>query len=173
MFTVEQEDVLGVLPPEWAAELQGADLTPLIDEAVRVASLYRLEITGTATDTATNTLIDKSADFRRCRVGAEVRNTTTGGIATVTAVSRTELTLDADIFSAGDGYAVEDGERILAAQKWYAAYLVAARESGAALGATALGLGQARETFVSPDGFYLNLYEKNFRETVGPVFGGA
>jgi len=66
--------------------------------------------TGTNSSVTSNALVDSTADFVTDGVenGDEVENITDGTIATVTAVTATQLTLDADIFPspAGDSYRV-------------------------------------------------------------------
>ena len=66
--------------------------------------------TGTNTSIVSNALVDSTANFTTGGVenGDQVENTTDGTLATVTAVTATQLTLDADIFPApsGDSYRV-------------------------------------------------------------------
>ena len=69
--------------------------------------------TGTNTSIVANALVDSTANFTtdEVEVGDKVENITDSTIANVTAVSATQLTLDADIFPtpAGDSYRVFKG----------------------------------------------------------------
>lgn len=62
-------------------------------------------VSGTATSTVANKLVDTNANFTAADNGKTVWNTTDNTYATVTAVdSSTQLSLDADIMANGEGY---------------------------------------------------------------------
>jgi len=80
-------------------------------KAIIIAKLTALAggafLSGTATATSAGKLVDSGADFSEAAIGDLVRNTTDGTTALVTALtSATQLTLDTDIFTSGEGYQV-------------------------------------------------------------------
>lgn len=147
-------------------------LQAISDASDNFVSGYDLFFSGVASDTVSGKLTDKHADFRTVKVGAWVRNETTGAETVVVSgpISRTAIPLEDDIFSAGDRYKVEDYARVEMAERYKAASLLVLNASAAARGISSATLGPARLEMGSlSDATVSNEFEKKFLEIVGPV----
>ncbi len=105
---VQQGEIVQVVPADSAA--LGGETFPLYLDVYKWLPEYgTTAITGSATSTTANKLVASAATFitSAVKIGAVVRNTTTGASALVTAVdSQTQLTLNADIFVSGNAFSI-------------------------------------------------------------------
>lgn len=89
----------------------GRAINVIPSDTVNIPNPAGLGSTGTATETNTNQLMDSSAMFTTNLLGAVVVNTTTNEIASIIGyIDENRLTLDSDIFTSGDGYAIYNSD---------------------------------------------------------------
>jgi len=89
----------------------GRAIDVIPSDTVNIPNPAGLGMTGVSNDTATNSLIDTTATFTTNLLGAVVINTTTSQVANIIGyVVENKLTLDADIFTSGDGYAIYNSD---------------------------------------------------------------
>jgi hypothetical protein len=89
----------------------GRAIPVIPSDTVNIPNPAGLGMTGTTDGTETNLLKDSTANFTTNLLGAIVVNTTNDKIANVIGFTdNTKLTLDADIFVSGDGYAIYNSD---------------------------------------------------------------
>ncbi len=176
MALTSVENVLAILAPGIASQVDAALCTFFINDAAAIVSQYQIVRSGVASENSIGSLKDSLARYHDWVVpGATVRNLASGKSTTVaTVVSATELSLsDAGfVFSAGDAYEIEDLQRRERAERYKAAALIFERLSPTAQGWETVRLGPASIStgeFASDTALdrTLNVYEAEFRQIVG------
>ena len=83
----------------------GTGVKVILSDTINVPNVAGPSVSGAATSTTTNKLVDSNAEFSANLVGFIVYNTTDSTVAKVTAVdSATQLTLSANIMANGENY---------------------------------------------------------------------